>query len=117
MMYSLRQRRLARAAPTPEPVRGRPSAVPASPLDDAQSMNETSEDLTLKLPVLEAEILGLRRLLAEVNANREQLRQEAEDLRRDRDHSAKTGGTGRDNRAARRSQGLVLRSSFVKPFG
>jgi phage shock protein A len=45
-----------------------------------------TDDLTQKLPILEAEVLGLRQLLAEVNANRDELRQEMDDLRRDRDH-------------------------------
>jgi hypothetical protein len=36
--------------------------------------------------MLEAEVLELRRLLAEVTANRDELRQEMDDLRRDRDH-------------------------------
>ena len=83
-----------------------------------ESTRDATDELTLKLPLLEAEILGLRRLLAEVNANRDQLRQEMEDLRRDRDQSiSKTGGTRWANWAARRSPGLVLRSSFFKPFG
>ena len=45
--------------------------------------------MALKLPLLEAEILGLRQLLVEVSANRDELRQEIDDLRHDRDHSQK----------------------------
>jgi hypothetical protein len=45
-----------------------------------------AEELAHKFPILEAEILGLRQLLAEVMANRDDLRQETDDLRRDRDH-------------------------------
>jgi hypothetical protein len=55
-----------------------------------------AEELAHRLPVLEAEMLGLRQLLAEVMANRDDLRQEADDLRRDRDHwqkLAEQGGT------------------------
>ena len=46
----------------------------------------TAEVSAHKLPILEAEMLGLRQLLAEVMANRDDLRQETDDLRRDRDH-------------------------------
>jgi hypothetical protein len=42
--------------------------------------------LTGEPPVLEAEVLALRQLLAEVKANRDELRQERDSLRRDRDH-------------------------------
>ena len=38
------------------------------------------------LSYLEAEVAGLRQLLAEVTANRDELRQEIDGLRRDRDH-------------------------------
>jgi hypothetical protein len=40
--------------------------------------------MALKLPILEAEILGLCHLLLEVRANRDELRQEIDDLRHDR---------------------------------
>jgi hypothetical protein len=49
----------------------------------------TTDELALKLPILEAEILGLRQLLAEVRANRDELRQEIDDLRHDRDRGQK----------------------------
>lgn len=39
-----------------------------------------------KVPILEAEIKGLRQLLTEVQANRDSLRRQIDDLRRDRDH-------------------------------
>ena len=45
-----------------------------------------TDESALKLPRLEAEVLGLRQLLAEVKANRDDLRQKMDDLRRDRDH-------------------------------
>jgi phage shock protein A len=51
-----------------------------------KSARDGGEDLALKLPMLEAEVMGLRQLLAEVKANRDELRQEVDDLRRDRDH-------------------------------
>jgi hypothetical protein len=41
---------------------------------------------TLMLSMLGAEVLGLRQSLAEVKANRDELRREMDDLRRDRDH-------------------------------
>lgn len=42
--------------------------------------------MTREPPILEAEVLTLRQLLAEVKANRDELRQERDGLRRDRDH-------------------------------
>jgi hypothetical protein len=51
-----------------------------------KSTRDVKDELALKVPTLEAEVLGLRQLLAEVEANRDELRQEMDDLRRDRDH-------------------------------
>jgi FtsZ-binding cell division protein ZapB len=51
-----------------------------------KSANDTTDEAALKVPVLKAEIVGLRQRLAEVQVNRENLRQEMDDLRRDRDH-------------------------------
>jgi regulator of replication initiation timing len=48
--------------------------------------SDATDEAALKVPTLMAEILGLRQRLAEVQANREDLRQEMDDLRRDRDH-------------------------------
>jgi cell division protein FtsB len=48
--------------------------------------NEAADEAALKVPILEAEILGLRQRLAKLQANREDLRREIDDLRRDRDH-------------------------------
>jgi FtsZ-binding cell division protein ZapB len=47
---------------------------------------DAAGELAVKVPILEAEIKGLRQLLAEVQANRETLRREIDALRRDRDH-------------------------------
>jgi hypothetical protein len=47
---------------------------------------DATDEAALKVPVLEAEILTLRQLLAEARASREHLREEMDDLRRDRDH-------------------------------
>ena len=51
-----------------------------------KSANDATDEAALKVSILKTEILGLRQLLAEVQANRENLRQEMDDLRRDRDH-------------------------------
>jgi phage shock protein A len=68
-----------------------------------KSMGDAADELALKLPILEAEVLGLRQLLAEVRANRDKLRQEMDDLRRDRDHWQKlaeqAGPVGVERRA------------------
>jgi FtsZ-binding cell division protein ZapB len=59
-----------------------------------KSMRDAKEELVLKLPILEAEEVGLRQLLTEVKANRERLRQEMDHLRRDRDHWQKLAEQG-----------------------
>jgi phage shock protein A len=51
-----------------------------------KSTRDATDELGLKVPILEAEVVGLRQLLAEVKANRDGLRREVDDLRRDRDH-------------------------------
>ena len=86
MMQSLRQRRSTRLAPATAPIRNRPSAVPEDRGQAGKSTAGGRDELTLKLPILEAEVMGLRQLLAEVKANRDRLRREMDDLRRDRDH-------------------------------
>jgi hypothetical protein len=53
--------------------------------------------------VLEAEIEGLRQLLAEVQANREDLRQEMDDMRRDRDRWQNLAEQARLTRAGPRA--------------
>ncbi|MGC2784688.1 MAG: hypothetical protein WA397_12830 [Roseiarcus sp.] len=61
--------------------------------------NDATDEAALKVPSLKAEILGLRQRLAEVQANREGLRQEIDDLRRDRDHwqnRAKSAEAGKE---------------------
>jgi hypothetical protein len=50
--------------------------------------------------MLEAEALGLRQNLAEVTANRDELRKEMDDLRRDRDHWGKLAERGEPKLAA-----------------
>jgi hypothetical protein len=81
MIYNLRRQRSAPSA-TQGSIRGIPSSIPG--IRDAK-VESTRDELTLRLPLLEAEVLGLRQNLAEVKANRDALREEMNDLRRDRD--------------------------------
>ena len=60
--------------------------VSESPGGTMKPANDATDEAALKVPILKAEILGLRQRLAEVHANREDLRREMDDLRRDRDH-------------------------------
>ena len=85
MMYSLRQKS-ARSGSTPAPIRTRLSNVPENRDGAMKSTGDAADELALKVPMLEAEVHGLRQLLAEVRASRDKLRQEMDDLRRDRDH-------------------------------
>jgi hypothetical protein len=59
-----------------------------------KSPGDATNELALRIPMLEAEVMGLRQLLAEVKTNRDRLRQEMDDLRRDRDHWQKLTETG-----------------------
>jgi hypothetical protein len=93
MIYSLRQRS-ARTAATQGSIRGRPNSIPGIRDATAESIGDARDELTLRLPMLEAEVLGLRQNLAEVTANRDALRKEMDDLRRDRDHWRKLAEQG-----------------------
>jgi hypothetical protein len=65
------------------------TSIRTRPSSTAGIRNATAEPTpneALQLSRLEAELLGLRQTLAEVRANRDELRKEVEDLRRDRDH-------------------------------
>ena len=56
---------------------------------------DAADESASKVSILEAEVLGLRQLLAELRAKSEDVRRETDDLRRDRDHSqnvAKSSG-------------------------
>ena len=59
--------------------------VSESPSATMKPANDATDE-TPQVPMLKAEIVGLRQRLAEVQASREDLRQEMDDLRRDRDH-------------------------------
>jgi uncharacterized coiled-coil DUF342 family protein len=93
MMYSLRQKS-ARSGSTPAPIRTRLSNVPETRDGAMKSTGDAADELALKVPMLEAEVHGLRQLLAEIRASRDKLRQEMDDLRRDRDHWQKLAGQG-----------------------
>jgi septal ring factor EnvC (AmiA/AmiB activator) len=82
-------RPLRRSAPPGSPpafIRRRSEQVSESPGGTTKPANVATEEAALKVPILEAEIKGLRQRLAEVQANREALRREMDDLRRDCDH-------------------------------
>jgi hypothetical protein len=88
-MYSLRQPRAADSGSMRTPIGRHGDNVPEGRDVKTKPPAAMTDELALKLPLLEAEILGLRQLLAEVRANRDELRQEIDDLRHDRDHSQK----------------------------
>jgi hypothetical protein len=93
MIYNLRQQRSARTA-TQASIRTRPSSVPGIRDATVESARDARDELTLKIPMLEAEVLALRQGLADMTANRDELRQEMDDLRRDRDHWRKLAEAG-----------------------
>jgi hypothetical protein len=86
MIYNLRQQRSARAAATQASMRSRPVTVPGLRDARVESTRDARDEPALKLPMLEAEVLELRQSLADMTANRDELGQEMDDLRRDRDH-------------------------------
>jgi hypothetical protein len=86
MIHGLRQRRFARPEATQALASSRADDVSENGPETLQSTRERTDEWALKITILEAEILALRQLLAEVRANREDLRQEMDDLRRERDH-------------------------------
>ena len=77
------------------PIRSRQSSVTGIRDDAVESTRDARDELTLKLPMLEAEALGLRQRLAEVTANRDEMQKEMDDLRRDRDHWRKLAEQGK----------------------
>jgi septal ring factor EnvC (AmiA/AmiB activator) len=103
MITSLRQQRSVRTAAMQGSIRSRPSSVPGILEATAESIRDARDELTLKLPMLEAEVLGLRQNLAEVTANRDALRKEMDDLRRDRDHRRKAAEQGEAEKAGTRT--------------
>ena len=85
-MYGRQLRRSAPPGSTPASIGQRREQVSENPGGTMKSANDATDEAALKAPTLKAEILGLRQRLAEVQVNRENLRQEMDDLRRDRDH-------------------------------
>ena len=75
-------------------IRGRPGSIPGIRDVAVESTSDGRDELAFKLSMLEAEVLGLRQSLAEVTANRDALRKEMDDLRRDRDHWRKLAEPG-----------------------
>ena len=99
MIYNLRQQRSVRTAPTQASIRSRPSVVSGIRDATAESTRDARDELILKIPMLEAEVLELRQNLAEVQAHRGALRKEMDDLRRDRDHWRKLAERGEAQKA------------------
>jgi FtsZ-binding cell division protein ZapB len=102
-MNGLSHRRSARPGSTPAPLQRRWSNVAGNRDAKMNPAKDEAADLALKIPILEAETLGLRQLLAEMKANREDLRQEMDDLRRDRDHWQNLARSAEHNKAGPRT--------------
>jgi hypothetical protein len=85
-MFGRPVRRSPPPGSTPAPVRRRWEQVSESPEATTKPAKDAADEAALKAPILEAEILGLRQRLAEVQAKSEALRRETDGLRRDRDH-------------------------------
>lgn len=85
-MYGRPLRRSAPPGSTAASIRLGREQLSESPGGTMKPANDAIDEAALKVSVLKAEILGLRQRLAEVQANREALRREMDDLRRDRDH-------------------------------
>jgi hypothetical protein len=82
----------------------RKSAPPGStPAPIRRWATDAADESALKVPLLQAEILGLRQKLAEVQAKRESLLQEIDDLRRDRDHWQKLAKSAAHEKAGTRA--------------
>jgi uncharacterized coiled-coil DUF342 family protein len=86
MMHSLRQQRSARPSPAQAAARSRADEFAENRGAATKSAGDRRGEWASERPILEAEVLGLRQLLAEVRANRDELRREMDGLRRDRDH-------------------------------
>jgi hypothetical protein len=101
MITNLRQQRSVRTSPMQASIRSGPDGVPGIREVAFEATRDGRDDHVLKLAMLEAEVLGLRQNLAEVEANRDALRKEMDDLRRDRDHWRKLASQswkGRDRK-------------------
>jgi hypothetical protein len=94
MITNLRRQSSARISPMQTSIRNSPGSVPGILGATADSTSGARDEHTPKLSMLETEVLGLRKNLAEVTANRDALRKEVDDLRRDRDHWRKLSEPG-----------------------
>ncbi len=95
LMYGRPQRRSLRPRSPPASIRRRWTQFSERRGGATNLAEDGTDESTPKISVLEAEILGLRQLLAELRANGYELRQEVYALRRDRDHwrnQAKSAG-------------------------
>ncbi len=85
MISNLRRQSSAWTAPIQASIR-RSSSTPGIRDATPEFAGAGGVEHTLQLATLEAEVLRLREILAEVTASRAALRKEMDDLRRDRDH-------------------------------
>jgi hypothetical protein len=111
MITNLRQQRSAWTSPMQGSIRGRPGSIPGIRDVAVESTSDGRDELAFKLSMLEAEVLGLRQSLAEVTANRDALRKEMDDLRRDRDHWRKLAEPGEPKEGAGRKAWFCGRAS------
>jgi hypothetical protein len=94
MITNLRRQSSARISPMQTSIRNSPGSVPGILGATADSTSGARDEHTPKLSMLETEVLALRQNLAEVKANRDALRKEVDDLRRDLDHWRKLSEPG-----------------------
>ncbi len=102
-MYARPVRRSEPPESVPASVQRRWSDVSGSGGATMKPARDAAEESALNLPILEAEIKGLRQLLAEVQANRDSLRRQIDDLRRDRDHWQALAKSAEGEKAAPRT--------------
>jgi hypothetical protein len=98
MITNLRRQSSARISPMQTSIRNSPGSVPGILGATADSTSGARDEHTPKLSMLETEVLALRQNLAEVKANRDELRKEVDDLHRDRDHWRKLAEPGEPKR-------------------
>ena len=86
LMSGRPQRRSIRPGSPQTPIRRRWAQVSGRRDGTTKPAKDAADESAPKISALEAELLGLRQLLAKIRAKSEDLRQEMDDLRRDRDH-------------------------------
>ena len=85
-MHGRPQRRSVRPGLTSAPIRRRWDQISGRQGGAVNPAKDPADKSAPKVSALEAEILGLRKLLAELRTNGDALRQEMDALRRERDH-------------------------------